>query len=205
MTSLVRFRCAASVRRWEKVSFRIYGTMKYDARTRVGDYVRLAWRVVNEKLSPKSIHQAISAIGEEFPIECLRNTNCYDDWENELRYFLFRYEEYLAKNQKQNFSNEQWEKIWMVSPSDSIEHIWANGKAPNKHRHRLGNLVLLPQKLNSKLQALDASAKASSYRKTGLLIAGEVADTVEAGGWNGKSIETREQELLEWAAVEWDD
>lgn len=197
------------LKRWEKVSFRIYGMLRYDARTRVGDYVRLAWRVVNERLSPKAIHEAIASIGEEFPIDdavdALRNTNCYDDWENELRYFMFRHEEYLARSQKLNFSNEQWGKIWMVSPSDSIEHVWANSKAPNKHRHRLGNLMLLPPKLNSKLQALDPAAKATSYRKTGLLIPGEVADTIEADGWNGKSIEAREQELLDWAAEEWDD
>ena len=37
---------------------------------------------------------------------------------------MFRYEEHLAREQKLNFSNEQWEKIWMVSPSESIEHIW---------------------------------------------------------------------------------
>ena len=40
--------------RWEKVSFRIYGMLRYDARFRVGDYVRLAWRVVNESLSVMS-------------------------------------------------------------------------------------------------------------------------------------------------------
>lgn len=199
----------ALLKRWEKVSFRIYGMLKFDARTRVGDYVRLAWRVVNEKLSVKAIHEAIAEIGKDFPIEdaveSLRNKNCYDDWENELRYLLYRYEEYLAKSQKLNFSNEQWTKIWMVSPSDSIEHIWASSKAPAKHRHRLGNLVLLPPKLNSKLQALDPDKKAESYLKTGLLIAGKVAEVIKSDAWNGKSIETRENEILDWAAEEWAD
>ena len=31
---------------WEKVSFRIYGMLRYDARTRVGEYVRLARRII---------------------------------------------------------------------------------------------------------------------------------------------------------------
>ncbi len=197
------------LRRWEKVSFRIYGMMKFDARTRVGDFVRLAWRVVNESLPVRSIHQEIEDIGKDFPIKnaiaCLRNTNCYEDWENELRYFLYRYEEHLAESQNLNFRNEQWEKIWMVSPSDSIEHIWANSKAPARYKHRLGNLVLLPPKLNSKLLASDATVKADSYRKTGLLIAGEVADTIESHGWNRNAIEQREDELLAWATEEWDD
>ena len=130
--------------RWEKVSFRIYGLLKKDARTRVGDYVRLAWRVIKEQLSVDAIDEAIGEIGEEFPIEdavdFLRNENCYDGWEAELRYFMFRYEEHLAREQKLNFSNEQWEKIWMVSPSESIEHIWAKSQAPDKSRHRLALL-----------------------------------------------------------------
>lgn len=197
------------LRRWEKVSFRIYGMLGHDARTRVGDYVRLAWLVINEKLSVGDIDSAIGEIGEDFTIEeavnYLSEGNCYEGWENELRYLLYRYEEHLAKSQKMNFSNEQWAKIWMVSPVDSIEHIQAASKASNKQRHRLGNLVLLPPKLNSKLQALDPEDKAAEYRKTGLLIASEVADVIDAGGWDRKAIEKRESLILKWASKEWAD
>ena len=191
--------------RWEKVSFRIYGLLKKDARTRVGDYVRLAWQVINEQLSGDAIDEAIGKIGEEFPVEdavdLLRNENCYDGWEAELRYFMFRYEEHLAREQKLNFSNEHWEKIWMVSPSESIEHIWAKSRAPDKSRHRLGNLP----KLNSALQDKPAKGKAAHYRKTGLLIAGEVADVIDTAGWKSRSIKEREERLIEWAAEEWAD
>jgi hypothetical protein len=199
----------ALLTRWENVSFRIYGMLRNDARTRVGDYVRLAWRIVNENLSVKSIETEIREIGEEFTIEnaveALRSANCYEGWERELRYFMFRYEEHLSRKQKLNFSNEQWEKIWMVSPSESIEHIWAKTKASDKYRHRLGNLVLLPPKLNSTFQDDAPQDKADAYRKTGLLIAGEVADIIEAGGWKKQSIEDREAALLDWAATEWAD
>jgi hypothetical protein len=195
--------------RWEKVSFRIYGMLLNDARTRVGDYCRLAWRVVNEELPVPVIERELKAIGEEFTIEdavdALRNSNCYEGWEVELRYMLYRYEEYLAKKQRLNFSNEQWERIWMVSPSESIEHIWPRSKAPDRHQHRLGNLVVLPPKLNSSLQDKDPKDKAETYRKTGLLIAGEVADAIGSGTWNGKAIDKREEALLEWAAEEWAD
>jgi hypothetical protein len=200
----------ALLARWEKVSFRIYGMLGNDARKRVGDYVRLAWSVVNEKLSVKAIDAAIGDIGKDFPIdeavEALLNTNCYDGWENELRYFMFRYEEHLARENGQNFSNEQWEKIWMVSPSESIEHIWAKSKASEKSKHRLGNLVLLPPRLNSKLQDDDPKDKAEAYRKTGLLIAGAVSDAISTGNrWNAKMIAERESALLEWAKTEWAD
>ena len=155
--------------RWEKVSFRIYGLMSKDARTGVGNYVRLAWRVVNEKLPVDAIDKALVEIGEDFPIEDavhhLRDNDCYDGWEAELRYFMFRYEEHLSRKQKLNFSNEQWEKIWMVSPSESIEHVWAKSSAPDRTRNRIGNLVLLPPKLNSTLQDKPAKDKAAHYRK----------------------------------------
>ena len=82
--------------RWERVSFRIYGLLSNDARTGVGKYVRLAWQIVKKKLSADAIDQALVEIGEDFPIEdavaLLRNNDCYDDWEAELRYFMFRYE-----------------------------------------------------------------------------------------------------------------
>ena len=199
----------ALLTRWEKICFRIYGMLRNDARTRVGDYVRLAWRVINENLPAPSIDKAIMEIGQEFPIEkaveSLRNQNCYEGWESELRYFMFRYEEHLAKEQELNFSNEQWEKIWMVSPAESIEHIWAKSKAPEKNKHRLGNLVLLPPKLNSKLNDDSPKDKAEAYRKTGLLIAGQVADMIEGDGWSSKSIENRETALIKWASAEWAD
>jgi hypothetical protein len=195
--------------RWERVSFRIYGMLRKDARTGVGDYVRLAWQVINEKLSAGDIDSAIGEIGREFSIDdavqALRVANCYEGWENELRYLMFRYEEHLAKKQKLNFSNEQWEKIWMGSPSESIEHIRPKSTAGEKHRHRLGNLVLLPPKLNSKLQDDDPKDKANAYRQTGLLIAGEVAEMIDSVGWKPKSIEAREEALLSWAGVEWAD
>jgi hypothetical protein len=69
----------------------------------------------------------------------------------------------------------------------------------------LGNLVLLPPKLNSKLQDSDPSDKVDEYRKTGLLIAVKVADTIEAGAWNIKAIDKREDELVAWAETEWTD
>ena len=195
--------------RWEKVSFRIYGLMSKDARTGVGNYVRLAWRVIKEKLPVDAIDKDLVEIGEDFPIEdavgFLRDTDCYDGWEAELRYFMFRYEEHLSRKQKLNFSNEQWKRIWMRSPVESIEHIWAKSNAPDNSRNRLGNLVLLPPKLNSTLQDKTAKDKAAHYRKTGLLIAGDVADVIESAGWNSRSIKDREERLIEWAAEEWAD
>src|SRR5262245_30598304 len=56
--------------------------------------------------------------------------------------------------------------------------------------HRLGNLVLLPPKLNSQLQALDPQKKADAYVKSGLLIAQEVAGQLNKP-WKRPSIDER--------------
>lgn len=192
--------------RWEKVSFRIYGMMGRDARTGVGDYVRLAWRVANEGLAIKEIHSEIRFIGKQFPIskavESLRNTNCYDGWESELRYFMFRYEEYLTRREGNNFQNEQWERIWEASPSKSIEHIIPRSRASNDIRHRLGNLMILPPNLNARLQDKPTSQKLEAYRKTGLLSAIEVASKSR---WIKRTVREREEELLRWVTNEWAD
>ena len=95
------------LRRWENVTFRIYGMFRKDARWAVGDYVRLAWRIINEDLTVDEVITGLSNIGRNFPIaravDNLKRTDCYTSWGEELRYFLHRYEEHLADNAGQRF------------------------------------------------------------------------------------------------------
>lgn len=198
---------------WERVSFRIYGMFGKDARSKVGDYVRLAWRVAREKLPPSEIVLDLKEIGREYPIagavDQLRDTNCYSAWQQELRYLLFRYEEHLAASAGQVFDNEQWSRIWEATAAESIEHVQAQSKgssgptATGIFVHRLGNLMLLPPRLNSKLQDLDPDKKADAYVKTGLHQAVEVAARVAV--WDRAAVVKREEELLAWAATHWAD
>lgn len=194
--------------RWESVVFRMYGMFGLDGRYAVGEYLRLAWRIVNDKLDPESILTELSNIGIGYPVSKavmrLQNSDCYNGWQEELRYFLCRYEEYLARVAKQHFNNEQWNRIWTGNASDSIEHILPQSSG-SRHVNRLGNLLLLPPKLNSKLGDLAPSQKTKEYRKTGLLIAGKAADEVEGARWGVRRIRDRENALLEWAEKEWAD
>ena len=201
---------------WEKVTFRIYGIYGKDARSAVGDYVRLAWNIQNERLPADKAITALSKIGERYPCtesdvrKELGEMPAYGEsaslTTDELRYFFQRYEEHLAKQAGQNFSNEQWNKIWQASAADSIEHILA--QSTNKeHVHWLGNLTVLPPKLNSKLQDKPAREKAPAYTKTGLVVAQEVASRINASGgkWRKRDIIARENDLFKWAAQEWAD
>jgi len=198
---------------WERVSFRIYGICGKDARTRVGDYVRLARSTVRDRLKVEAIEDGLRNIGAEFPIEtavdALRDSNCYTDWQQDLRYLLFRYEEHLAAQAGQTFDNEQWARIWEAASSDSIEHIHPQSLGEQQRSetgifvHRLGNLMLLPPGLNSRLQAQLPSTKREAYIKTGLHHACDVAGRLAS--WDRDAVIQREEELIAWATTQWAD
>ena len=209
---------------WERVTFRIFGIAHKDARTRVGEYVRLAQQIYDEKGASdyKEAMKQLRALGDgEFAIaevvKCLQQTDCYTDWEEELRYFMFRYEEHLADGENQAFQNEQWDRIWEASPSQSIEHVHPQNPTPGgpwtgalgrgrgqreANVNRLGNLVLLPPGMNSKLGNREFSLKKAKYREIGLLLLGEVC---RKNVWNKLAIEEREKTLLSFAADAWAD
>ena len=200
---------ARALRRWESVTFRIFGMNGRDARTGIGTYVRLAWRIRNDKLTFSKIMQGLSELGAEYPIEesvdQLSTTDCYNGWREEFRYLLFAYEEYLSARADQNFNNEQWNRIWEANVSDSVEHIvpQSSGK---RHVHWLGNLLLLPPGLNARLGALSASEKGESYVNTGLLVAQKVGELIKKESrWKEAEIRSREKELLRWASSRWAD
>ena len=195
------------LKKWESVTFRIYGLHGSDARKCVGDYVSLAWRIVNENLNATEIMEILSAIGESYPLHksMLYRTNCYEGWEEELRYFICKYEEYLSREAGQKFDNKQWIRIWEKSASDSIEHILPQS-SKSKHRHWLGNLMILPPGLNSGLRDKKPKDKAEDYIKTGLLSAQQVGNNIKKSGkWLRRDIIKRETQLIEWAMEEWKD
>ena len=70
--------------------------------------------------------------------------------------------------------------------------------------HRLGNLLLLPPRLNSTLGSKDPEAKAAAYHGTRLHIAEEVAETIQSDGWDKPEITNREAETIDWVLEEYD-
>lgn len=191
---------------WEKISFRVFGLCRKDARTQVGAYVRLAWQCYNQNISVDQVEKSLTEIGSDerehsiqWAIEHIRNTNCYENWEEELRYLMYRYEEGRFTHP---FPNEHWNHIWELSASHSIEHICPqNTNKP--YVHRLGNLLLLPPRLNSSLKDKKPLEKVRVYRDTGLYMATEVASIIEREGWELKQVETREENLLNWIEQTW--
>jgi len=119
----------------------------------------------------------------------------------------------MSQNRQVN-ENEEWGRILSASLSDTIEHIYPlaaeakqwplfKGKAKEKSIHRLGNLVLLLPKLNSKLSNKPFADKVAEYRKVGLQCLDEINQNHQA--WSPDTIQQREQALLDWANQRWDD
>ena len=209
---------------WERVTFRIYGLFGKDSRTKVGEYVRLATGINKGKPTDKRVMQELVRLGHghsaEEAAEQLREVNCYEGWQEELRYFLHARERWLEGQQNRKASNAKWKKIWAASAASTIEHIypqkpennvWGNliheEASESEARgvcHWLGNLTLLPPKVNSTIGRDGYSEKVKTYRQQGLLILDEQIKSAP-DDWALKDIRGREKKLIDWAVERWAD
>lgn len=194
--------------RWERISFRIYGLSGKDARTEVGEYTRLSWSILNEKLSSDDILKRLSELGKKYPISEVIDdfdpSNCYERWTEQLRYFFYRYDEHLAAKAGERLNELQWIKIWAAEPAKSIEHVKPQSSGVS-YMHHLGNLMMLPPGVNSKLKDDDPSLKAQTYRSCGMLASIEVARQIAKARWDREAVQARAEALLEWARTQWKD
>ena len=193
---------------WERVSFLIYGLHSKDARFQVGEYCRLSWDIIQSALSLDDILSRIQELGKDYSIkeaiDSCRGEDCYTDWTDELRYFLFRYEEHLAEEDGLKVDNNHWEHVWVKKASQSIEHIRPQSEAPDDMKHTLGNLMLLPPSTNSRLRDKPPQQKIEEYRKTGFYHSDEVVEMLEKSPkWSKKTCKEREEKMLRWAESEW--
>ena len=86
------------------------------------------------------------------------------------------------------------------SAEQSIEHILPQSKSSQIEDfvHQIGNLLLLPPRINSGLRDKDPVDKAQAYRNTRLLGAEAVAETIESSGWGDIEISERTGEIATW-------
>ncbi|MBX4873274.1 DUF262 domain-containing protein [Rhizobium bangladeshense] len=193
---------------WERVTFRIFGLGGADARHKVGEYVRLAYRIYSKEISADDILEVLRSIGVDYEIDTLITgpeywENCYEGWTEELRYLLYRYDEHLAEVAGQPLSVTQWNKIWLDEPSRSIEHITPQSDAQS-YTHEVGNLTMLPPRINSSLQADPPASKAETYLTSGLLGTMEVGLSIRRNGvWDEKAVRERTRRIHNFALQEW--
>jgi hypothetical protein len=201
---------------WEKVTFRIFGLCDKDARQKVGEYTRLAQRIVRGFKIGAAI-QEIGFLGAdpEFSIsravKQLKGRDCYNDWGPSLRYFLYRYEEHLASEAGVSVDDAVWRQIWASDVSSTVEHIrpqkwnavgWTGVLGRNKKEvdarvGRLGNLMLLPPGVNSRAKDHPFAEKRTIYEKHGALQ--QVREVASHKKWTDRYVERREKAMISWA------
>lgn len=194
--------------RWERVTFRVFGLGGADTRHKVGDYVRLSYDILAERLSPEAISKQMETLGSGYSIdEVLENADwseSYNGWTEELRYLLYRYDEHLCKQAGEGLNATQWNKIWEVDPSRSIEHIQPQS-SELRYVHHLGNLTMLPPGINSSLKDRPPKDKATNYQGCGLRGTLEVGKLIAKakGGWGEKAVKSRAEEIEKFIREEW--
>ncbi|MCE9554577.1 MAG: DUF262 domain-containing HNH endonuclease family protein [Planctomycetes bacterium] len=215
---------------WERVTFRIFGLAGKDSRNEVGTYVRLANKVNNgaEGASRYSeITSSLRELGQDYSIDDvvaqgLAGKSCYATSPELCRYVLWKYEEHLAaKSGKGGTVDEHVRReIWRMRAGDSVEHIFPQNPEPGgawdgkmrrgtkkpepieKHVHRIGNLLLLPEELNEEARRQGFRQKKEVYQRHNLRMVQEV---LRASDWSLDDIEAREARIVKWAKSTWAD
>jgi hypothetical protein len=209
---------------WERTSFKIFGLFRKDGRTKVGEYVRAAKKIRNDaNATVNDLLNSISAIGSDFPIETaveeLRKHDFYSNWQQELRYFFFRYEEHLSKAKGTQLNQAIWNEIWASNHNNTIEHILPQDKSNhgwihvtevehNEHLHSIGNLCLLSPALNSEASNKCFNHKKAVYKK-GYIMSLENIISDDNGRerdvWDKDAINSRREQLIKFALDQWKD
>jgi len=214
---------------WERVTFRIFGLFGKDARTKVGDYVKIGYRIVTNHIDTRTYNQIMAALhelGSEYPVgkaveDGVVEKDFYES-PDACRYLLWNYEEHLATKQGSAATVDELERsaIWKERASDSIEHVFPQspGSEPGwvgkmrgedgvekviQHNvGRIGNLLLLPTALNSEAQVRSFDEKKKIYEKHSLRMIKEISSEQD---WTLASIERREGTITAWAKTRWAD
>lgn len=192
---------------WEKVSFRVFGIYGADSRHKVGEYLRLGYDVMAKNIPAEEILASITHLGCDYPIDRVLKevdwSESYDSWQEQLRYLLYRYDEYLAKKAKQHLDTVEWKKIWAAEPSRSIEHIQPRSSGMRYVNH-LGNLTMLPPRVNSALKDSSPLDKSGTYAYAGLRGTADVGRLIQQErGWNERMVKARAAEIEQFIREEW--
>jgi hypothetical protein len=194
---------------WERVTFRIFTLAGKDSRSKVGDYIRLGYRVLTEEPDAQEIKTDIKALADGFDIDAIIDIDTWEDWyggyNEEVRYLLFRYEEHLARENGVTMNDSQWAKVWAADPARSIEHIMPQSSGKS-YIHDLGNLTMLPPGVNSSLKDRPPADKAAKYVECGMQSTLAIGRDIQDGlKWNKKTVRARAAKIEEFVRNEWGD
>ena len=222
---------AKAMEQWERVTFRIFQLFGKDSREAVGKYVRLAAAITNKEAGGErysEIMKSLRKLGSKYPIEEAVEEGLVDvsvyEWPHFVRFVLWKYEEHLANEAGQGSTVDEnvRAEVWASRAEDSIEHIFPQNPEQGgawdgrmvdaggikyeveEEVGRIGNLLLLPIKLNMEARRQGFDLKKPVYEKHNLRMVREILDDNDLN-WGFEAIVARENKIVEWAKTEWAD
>jgi hypothetical protein len=200
---------------WEKVTFRIFGLARRDARTKVGEYTRLAHQLTNTPtISSHDAVQAIAALGSDYrgnkAVSAMHHSDALHGWEDELRYFFYHYDKHLAAQHGQPFDSEQWAAIFQKPVGQVVECIYPENPqdgwstmadSRRESVHYLGNLLIVSPRVNILTASKPFAAKRELYEQFARVLATQ--EILAQSSWTYSQIVAREKHLLAWAKQYW--
>lgn len=192
-----------------KLGFGFFALSDVRSNTSQKQFVHLARDIFKNTVTEKTTKDGLIKIAKDLSERHSIHDKCRDlpndDYtfyldDNQLRYLLYKYEEYLANKMGKPLDNRTLDQIWTETSSKTIEHI-----SPQKHGKNyvnyLGNLCLLPSRVNSSLGDLPPKEKADRYDTTGLYMTNEIKNLLS--NWTKKTVSERGEKIARWAIKEW--
>ena len=192
----------------EKFAFRLSFSGRKN-NTGISELNSIAYDIYRNKTNLTEVKQKIKDLTikysqQEFK-ETFLDTNIYKKNENNdvIKYFLYEYEAYLIK--ESNSNNKLLNFKGFFNQTDiSIEHIHPQSSQPGeknlKSVDRIGNLILLKKKVNSRISNRTFNKKKESYQMSDFI---SVQNIANSNDWDEKNIRERAKKLAKFGNKKW--
>lgn len=200
----------------EVVSFRIYAIEQKRADTGRSRLYRLANGVASGEKGVDDISSELKGIVETYESgfqEALQNKDAYDAFSaKDLRYLLYSYDLWVRELNKGGPTPEFEKAVQNAGEDYSLDHVWPKKtsklgltgdekKAHDRLLHSLGNLTLAPGRQNSAWRDAPYQKKREEYLNSDFPSTRKLAH--EYKSWGRSSIESRLEEIVEYATRRW--
>ncbi|MFB6186259.1 MAG: DUF262 domain-containing protein [Halobacteriaceae archaeon] len=202
----------------ETLVARVYVIAQKRAYTGRYKIYRLARDIYQEEATVPEIKSRIRSITEDYADDetvrtSLSQDNFYTDYDqSEQRFLLYFYEASLqaeSDREKMPYSLRNWVNGRLVGAGEEVdievEHIHPQTPAEesevDEHKHRLGNLSILPKGENSSLQNAVGADKEEVYKEINLEMNKVIVPDLE--DWSEKQISSRENRITRRILQRW--
>ena len=193
----------------EKFAFRLSFTQKRNNNTGVIDLNSIAHDIYLNKLSFTEVRRKIQDLTFKYSHPDFKktflDTDIYKGNENNdvIKYFLYEYEAYLIKESNSNIKLLNF-KGFFNQTDISIEHIHPQSSQPGeknlKSVDKIGNLILLKKKVNSRISNRTFNKKKAYYQMSDFISTQNIANSND---WDEKNIRERAKKLAKFGIKYW--